>query len=151
MNDQRYTLLQAGATMIGGLMPIPEQAKGVQPAWMGYIAVDDVKAYADKVKAAGGAIRRPPTEIPNVGTFAVVGDPHGAGFLLFKASGGEALRRILTLPARSDGANCMPATARAPLISIRASSAGRRPMRWIWAPWANIRLQHAKRHRAAAS
>jgi predicted enzyme related to lactoylglutathione lyase len=89
MNDQRYTLLQAGATMIGGLMPIPEQAKGVQPAWMGYIAVDDVKAYADKVKAAGGAIRRPPTEIPNVGTFAVAGDPHGAGFLLFKASGGD--------------------------------------------------------------
>ena len=70
MNDQRYTLVQAGPAMIGGLMPIPEHAKGVQPAWMGYIAVDDVKAYADKVKAAGGAIHRPPTEIPNVGTFA---------------------------------------------------------------------------------
>lgn len=90
MNDQRYTLVQAGPAMIGGLMPIPEHAKGVQPAWMGYIAVDDVKAYADKVKAAGGAIHRPPTEIPNVGTFAIAGDPSGAGFLLFKGNSDQA-------------------------------------------------------------
>jgi uncharacterized protein len=86
MNDQRYTLLQAGPVMIGGLMSIPEHSKGVQPAWMGYIAVDDVKAYADKVKAAGGAVHRPPTEIPNVGTFAIAGDPSGAGFMLFKGN-----------------------------------------------------------------
>src|SRR5260370_19900569 len=92
MNTQAYTLLKAGETMVGGLMPIPEDAAkmGVRPAWMGYIAVDDVKAYADKVKAAGGAIHRPPSEIPNVGTFAVAGDPHGAGFILFKGNSSEA-------------------------------------------------------------
>ena len=92
MNSQKYTLLKTGDNMVGGLMPIPEDAAkmGVRPAWMGYIAVDDVKKYADKVKAAGGAIHRPPTEIPNVGTFAVAGDPSGAGFLLFKGEGGEA-------------------------------------------------------------
>ncbi|HTR13514.1 MAG TPA: VOC family protein, partial [Roseiarcus sp.] len=90
MNDQRYTLLQMGAAMVGGLMPIPEHATGARPAWMGYIAVDDVKAYADNVKAAGGAIHRPPTEIPNVGTFAVAADPHGAGFLLFRGNGDGA-------------------------------------------------------------
>jgi predicted enzyme related to lactoylglutathione lyase len=90
MNDQRYTLLKAGERMVGGLMPIPPDAAGARPAWMGYIAVDDVAAYADKVKAAGGAIHRPPSPIPNVGTFAVAGDPSGAGFLLFKPNGGEA-------------------------------------------------------------
>ena len=93
MNAQKYTLLKSGQDMVGGLMPIPEDAAkmGVRPAWMGYIAVDDVKSYCDKVKAAGGAIHRPPTEIPNVGTFAVAGDPSGAGFLLFKGGeGGEA-------------------------------------------------------------
>ena len=72
---------------MGGLMPIPEHAQGVAPAWMGYVAVDDVAAYADKVKAAGGAIHRGPAEIPNVGTFAVASDPDGAGFLLFRALG----------------------------------------------------------------
>jgi len=92
MNNQRYTLLEVGGTHVGGLMPIPEEAAkmGVRPAWMGYIAVDDVKAYADKVKAAGGEIYRPATEIPNVGTFAVAGDPSGAGFLLFKGNGEQA-------------------------------------------------------------
>jgi len=92
MNSQKYTLLKAGGAMVGGLMPIPEDAAkmGVRPTWMGYIAVDDVKAYADKVKAAGGMIHRPPTEIPNVGTFAVAADPSGAGFLLFNGDGGEA-------------------------------------------------------------
>ena len=87
MNDQRYTLLKAGDAMIGGLMPIPADAAGVRPVWMGYVAVDDVKAYADKVSRAGGAIHRPPTEIPNVGTFAVAADPFGAGFLLFRGNG----------------------------------------------------------------
>ena len=90
MNDQRYTLLKSGEAMVGGLMPIPPEAKGAPPMWMGYIAVDDVQAYADKVKAAGGAILRPPAPIPNVGTFAVVADPHGVGFLLFKPNRDEA-------------------------------------------------------------
>jgi uncharacterized protein len=92
MNSQKYTLLKAGEAMVGGLMPIPEEAAkmGARPAWMGYIAVDDVKAYADKVKAAGGAIYREPTEIPNIGTFAVAADPGGAGFFLFKGDGDQA-------------------------------------------------------------
>jgi uncharacterized protein len=105
MNDQRYTLLKAGETMIGGLMPIPADANGARPAWMGYIAVDDVyarpawmgyiavddvQAYADKVRAAGGTIHHDATAIPNVGTFALAADPHGAGFLLFKGNGGQA-------------------------------------------------------------
>jgi predicted enzyme related to lactoylglutathione lyase len=86
MNDQRYTLLKAGEAAVGGLMPIPEDAQGVPPMWMGYIAVNDVAAYAEKVKAAGGAIHRGPTEIPNVGVFAIAADPDGAGFLLFRGS-----------------------------------------------------------------
>src|SRR5262249_57320267 len=58
MNSQKYTLLKAGGNMVGGLMPIPEDAAqmGVRPAWMGYIAVDDVKKYADQVRDACGAI-----------------------------------------------------------------------------------------------
>ena len=31
-------------------------------------------------------IHRGPTEIPNIGTFAIAGDPDGAGFLLFKGN-----------------------------------------------------------------
>jgi len=100
MNAQKYTLLKTGEAMVGGLMPIPDDAAkmGVRPAWMGYIAVDDVKAYADKVKAAGGVIHRPATEIPNIGTFAVAADPSGAGFLLFKGDGDQAPTQDPTKP-----------------------------------------------------
>jgi predicted enzyme related to lactoylglutathione lyase len=89
MNAQVYSILQAGDAMVGGLMPIPEDAKamGAKPAWMGYIGVDDVDGYAKKVKATGGTLYREPTDIPNVGRFAVVGDPHGAAFIIMKGQG----------------------------------------------------------------
>jgi uncharacterized protein len=89
MNDRPYTLIKAGSDMVGGLMPIPAEAAGMRPAWMGYIAVDDVAAAAGKVKAAGGTIHRGPIDIPNVGTFAVAGDPYGGGFLLFRGNSSE--------------------------------------------------------------
>ena len=88
MNSQTYSILNAGRVQIGGLMLIPEDAKaaGVKPAWMGYIGVDDVDIYAGKVKAAGGMIHRPPTDIPSVGRFAAAADPQGVGFILFKGN-----------------------------------------------------------------
>ena len=60
MPDRSYTLLSIGTDTVGGLMPIPEDARraGVPPMWMGYIGVDDVDAYAKRVKTAGGAIHR---------------------------------------------------------------------------------------------
>jgi predicted enzyme related to lactoylglutathione lyase len=92
MPGQTYSILSAGGAMVGGLMPIPDDARamGVQPAWMGYIGVDDVDDYAKRVKAAGGSIMREPTDIPGVGRFAVAADPHGAGFYLFKPNTDQA-------------------------------------------------------------
>lgn len=87
-----YTLLSVGPTTVAGLMRIPEAARaaGARPAWTGYIGVDDVDAYAARVKAAGGSVHHPCEDIPGVGRFAVVGDPQGAVFILFKGSSGEA-------------------------------------------------------------
>jgi len=84
-----YTILTAGADRIGGLMALPDEARaeGAPPGWMGYIAVDDVDAYAKTAKEAGGSIRRVPDDIPGVGRFAVVADPHGAVFTLFQGTG----------------------------------------------------------------
>ena len=83
MPDRKYTLLSAGPVMVGGLMPIPAGVEA-KPCWFGYIAVDDVDNYAARVVKAGGAIHREPTDIPNVGRFAMAADPHGAVFTLFK-------------------------------------------------------------------
>ncbi len=86
MVDFPYTLLAAGEDMVGGILPMPELARaaGAGPFWLGYVAVPDVDAYAAKVVQAGGAIHRAPADIPQVGRFAVVADPHGAAFVLFK-------------------------------------------------------------------
>jgi uncharacterized protein len=83
---QSYTLFSAGPAMVAGLMPIPDEARkaGVGPAWMGYIGVDDIDIFVDRVRGSGGAIHRGPESIPGVGRFAVASDPQGAGFMLFE-------------------------------------------------------------------
>src|SRR5262252_624039 len=86
-----YTLFSAGGVDVGGLMPIPEDARkrGVPPCWTGYIAVDDVDDYARRVAKAGGKIQRGPEDIPGIGRFAVVADPHGAVFIIMKGDSAE--------------------------------------------------------------
>ncbi|HXW70122.1 MAG TPA: VOC family protein [Methylocella sp.] len=91
MIDRKYSLFSAGPAIVAGLMPIPKEgaARGLQPAWSGYIAVDDADIYAERVKAAGGTIHRPPEDIPGVGRFSVAADPHGAVFILFEPASDE--------------------------------------------------------------
>jgi predicted enzyme related to lactoylglutathione lyase len=86
---QHYTLAHAGESRVAGLMPIPQEAcdSGARPCWIGYIGVDDVDAYAARVKDKGGAIHRQPADIPGVGRFAIVADPQGVMFALFKGAG----------------------------------------------------------------
>ncbi|WP_306589724.1 VOC family protein [Geothrix sp. 21YS21S-4] len=73
-----YTLLFRGEELMGGLMAIsgPEW-EGVPNHWMPYVAVADVDARAAAVPTLGGSGCVPPTDIPDVGRFAVVGDPTG--------------------------------------------------------------------------
>jgi uncharacterized protein len=88
VGDRPYTLFSMGPANVGGLMPISEQmcAEGVKPCWTGYILVDDVDAFTERVKSAGGKVYRAPEDIPGVLRFSVVGDPHGAAFILFKGT-----------------------------------------------------------------
>jgi predicted enzyme related to lactoylglutathione lyase len=94
MPGMRYTIVSAGEAGVGGIMNFPPEGcpPGAGPGWVGYIAVDDVDSYADRVKAAGGAIHRAPDDIPGVGR-CVAADPHGAAFVLFRPASTEALPR----------------------------------------------------------
>ncbi|MBB6144272.1 hypothetical protein HNQ77_002224 [Silvibacterium bohemicum] len=101
MVERPYHLFTMGATMIAGLMPIPPDAAGASPAWMGYLGVDNVDAYAAKVTGAGGKVLRAPEDIPNgVGRFAIVADPHGATFALFAANAGDPPAEAGNAPGR---------------------------------------------------
>lgn len=86
--DMKYTGLLAADLPVAGLMTLPKEARaaGAKPGWIGYVGVDDVDATAGRVSKAGGAVHVPPTDIPNIGRFAMVADPQGAAFSLFKPS-----------------------------------------------------------------
>jgi len=76
-----YTIFKTAEEIhVGGML----EMQGMPPSWLGYIAVDDVDAFANKIEAAGGQIHKAPLDIPDVGRFAVVADPQGAMFVLFK-------------------------------------------------------------------
>lgn len=91
MPGMKYTLLSVGDMAVAGLMDLPAEASaaGARPGWLGYIAVDDVDARLAQVLQAGGAMHHPTQDIPGVGRFATVADPHGAVFCLFKGSSDE--------------------------------------------------------------
>ncbi|MFO0962565.1 MAG: VOC family protein [Phycisphaerales bacterium] len=69
----------------GGMMEIQPDMGPMPPHWLPYIAVADVDAAAARAAEHGGKICAPPWDIPGVGRMAVVTDPTGATFALFKA------------------------------------------------------------------
>jgi predicted enzyme related to lactoylglutathione lyase len=97
-----YTLFSVGDLGAAGLMQLtPDMlAGGMKPAWVGFIGVDDVDAYARRVEQAGGKLHCAPQDIPTVGRFVSAEDPQGAVFLLFK---GLLNRAPLRPPAGSPG------------------------------------------------
>jgi uncharacterized protein len=76
---------------IGGFMAItPEMAEhGARPAWVGYLAVDDVDASAAAIIAGGGSILMPAMDIDGVGRMAMVADPQGAVFYIMHGASDE--------------------------------------------------------------
>jgi predicted enzyme related to lactoylglutathione lyase len=83
-----YTLFSKDGTkqtQRGGMMNIPPNMKGAPPNWLAYFSSKDVDASCKKVKELGGNVLAEPMDIPgNIGRFAIVRDPQGAVFALFK-------------------------------------------------------------------
>jgi len=75
-----YTVFEVDKMGIGGLMPVPEHAKGMPPMWFGYVYVPNVDEACAKAKSLGGAVKREPWDVPNMLRIAVLADPTGAMF-----------------------------------------------------------------------
>ena len=81
--DQDYWLVdngKMGEYGIGGAI----YKKDWMTTVVNTVGVDDVDAYVEKVKAAGGELVRGPMEIPKVGRHAVLKDPEGTLFGIIK-------------------------------------------------------------------
>lgn len=79
-----YRLINAGEKQIAGIMDFKKP--GIPPHWVSYVTVADVDKAANAAKANGGTIANPPTDIPDVGRFAVLLDPFGAVSVPFKTA-----------------------------------------------------------------
>lgn len=80
-SDGSYTLFMKDGTMAAGLMARPKE--GIPTHWLPYVAVDDCDASTAQAVALGAEICAPPMDI-SVGRIAVLKDPQGAVFGLFK-------------------------------------------------------------------
>jgi predicted enzyme related to lactoylglutathione lyase len=84
MDGMEYTAWQVGSQEVGGMMTMTDEWGDMRAHWMSYFTVGDCDAKALQVVELGGAICVPPTDIANVGRFAVVNDPNGAVFSIIE-------------------------------------------------------------------
>lgn len=83
-----YTMWTASGAPRGGFGDLPEEERkaGARPYWLTSIAVEDVDRAAGEATALGATIVNPPEDIPGgVGRFAILNDPQGARFCLYKS------------------------------------------------------------------
>ncbi len=75
----------AGRTVCGVMPRPPGMPADLPDHWLVYFGATDVDADATKATALGATVLVEPTGIPGTGRFAVLADPQGAAFGLFKA------------------------------------------------------------------
>ncbi len=79
-----YTLFKKGESMVGGALEITPEMGPIQPHWLSYVMSTDIEADLEKAKAAGGRVLKEPMDVPDTGTLAIIQDPQGAVFALWK-------------------------------------------------------------------
>lgn len=83
--EMAYTELKVAGESVAGLMAMPAQVPaGVQAHWLVYFMVSDIDASAAQAEALGATVLVAPMDIPNGGRFAVLSDPQGATFGIFR-------------------------------------------------------------------
>jgi predicted enzyme related to lactoylglutathione lyase len=79
----KYTFIKAGGRENGGMVAM-DPTQQIPSHWLSYLTVDDVDELAQRAAELKLEVKFPPTDIPEVGRFAVVADPTGAHFAPFK-------------------------------------------------------------------
>jgi predicted enzyme related to lactoylglutathione lyase len=82
---ETYGLVKMGGKDFAGITK-SKAPPNVPPHWISYIAVEDVDATTNKAKSLGASVKQEPMDIPNTGRFAVLADPQGGLFALYKHS-----------------------------------------------------------------
>lgn len=78
-----YHLFRREDEDVAGMMQMPLEPTG-RPIWMPYFSVEDVDAAEATAVGLGAHSFVKPRDIPGIGRFAVLADPTGASFALFR-------------------------------------------------------------------
>jgi len=91
MPGMDYRLCSGALGGVSGIMQLTEEMRegGANPHWAGYIAVEDVEKSVASFIAAGGKVYVPPTDIPQVGRFALLADPQGVPIHVIRLANDE--------------------------------------------------------------
>jgi uncharacterized protein len=80
MGTLDYTTFRSSGEPRGGMLAIAPAWGPMPPHWLVYFAVRDCDGSATLAQSLGGAVRMPPSDIPDAGRCAVLTDPQGAMF-----------------------------------------------------------------------
>lgn len=79
-----YTMFASSQGPLGGVALLTDQlrAAGVPPYWAAYVQVADADRTVAEARRLGGKVWREPTDYPDVGRLALIGDPQGGAISL---------------------------------------------------------------------
>ena len=81
-----YSVFVADSGSVGGAMPLPEEARkmGARPHWLPYVGAENVDDTLETAERLGGKVLRPASDVENIGRYAVLADPQGAAFGIYR-------------------------------------------------------------------
>jgi predicted enzyme related to lactoylglutathione lyase len=86
--EMPYTEFQLGSETVAGMMPMsPQVPAAVPPHWLVYFGADDIDSTQTKAEGLGASVMVGAMSIPDGGRFAVLTDPQGAAFGIFRGAG----------------------------------------------------------------
>jgi hypothetical protein len=81
-----YLHIKNGDEYIGGVPPHQAGSPLLPPHWLLYFQTSDCDKTVAKAKGNGAQVYFGPVSMENVGRFAVLADPQGAGFAVFQSA-----------------------------------------------------------------
>ncbi|MBQ4846647.1 VOC family protein [Pseudoalteromonas sp. MMG005] len=92
MGESQYTLFSVNSEPVAGLMEMTsEWDESITPHWMIYFSVRSCDAMVAQAEQLAGTVCVPPTDIVQVGRFAVLSDPSGAVFSILESTSGDII------------------------------------------------------------
>lgn len=83
MGKGTYTIFKTGETTVAGMFEYPPELAHLPVIWLNYVTVENLEEALKKTVELGGFIHKEIVEL-NMGRFAIIGDPQGAGLGLWE-------------------------------------------------------------------